>query len=54
MVCVRSDAPGQTAKYAVFFRNNEVVAARAAVVIDKCGGDDYRSLESPLPHWPQR
>ena len=54
MVCVRSDEPGQTAKYAVFFRNNEVVAARASVVIDKCGGDDYRSLESPLPHWPQR
>lgn len=54
MVCVRSDAPGQTARYAVFFRNNEVVAARAAVVIDKCGGDDYRSVESPLPHWPQR
>jgi hypothetical protein len=54
MVCVRSDEPGQTAKYAVFFRNNEVVAARAAVVIDKCGGDDYRSVESPLPHWPQR
>jgi hypothetical protein len=54
MVCVKSDASEQAARYAIFFRNNEVVGARAAVVIDKCGGEDYRPVESPLPRWPQR
>jgi hypothetical protein len=53
IACVKSDAPDQTARYAIFFRNNEVVASRRAVIIDKCGGDDYRQVESPLPRWPQ-
>lgn len=53
IACVKSDAPDQTARYAIFFRNNEVVASRRAVIIDKCGGGDYRQVESPLPRWPQ-
>jgi hypothetical protein len=53
MICVKSDAPDQTLRYAIFFRSNAVVDTRLAVIVDRCGGADFHPAESPLPHWPR-
>jgi hypothetical protein len=44
MVCVKSSAPDQSRPYAVFMRNNEMVAFRLAVLIDECDHEAYRPL----------
>jgi hypothetical protein len=51
-VCFKSDVPDQDTWYAVFFRGNAPIATRRAVIIDSCGGQDYRPLDPPLPHKP--
>jgi hypothetical protein len=52
MLCFKSDGSDQTARYAMFYRSDRLVAARPAVVIDGCHKADYHPLEPPLPHWP--
>jgi hypothetical protein len=42
MVCVKSSAPDQSRRYAVFMRNNEMVAFRLAVLIDECDHETYQ------------
>src|SRR5215213_9403264 len=41
MVCVKSSAPDQLRRYAVFMRNNEMVAFRLAVLIDRCEHETF-------------
>ena len=45
VVCLRSTAPDHPLRYAVFFRNNDRVGYRIAVMIDRCGEETY----APLP-----
>ena len=44
-VCMKSAAPAQNLRYAVFFKNNVPVAARLAVRGDRCGEATF----APLP-----
>ena len=42
MICLQSSAPDQSRRYAVFMRNNEMVAVRLAVLIDECNHQSYQ------------
>lgn len=42
MVCLKSSAPDQSRQYAVFMRNNEFVAFRLGVLIDRCDHETYQ------------
>ena len=42
MVCLKSSAPDQSRRYAVFMRNNEMVAFRLGVLIDECDHQTYQ------------
>jgi hypothetical protein len=42
MICVKSSAADQPGRYAVFIRNNEVVAVRLGVLIDECDHQTYQ------------
>jgi hypothetical protein len=52
MLCFKSDGSDQAVRYAVFFRNDKLVTARPAAIIDGCHKADYHPLEPPLPRWP--
>jgi len=47
MICLKSDAPDQRLKYAVFFQDNVVKVYRIAVQIDQCDQEPYRPLHPP-------
>lgn len=47
IVCLRSGAPDQRLRYALFFNSNEFVRARASVMIDRCEQDTYGPLIVP-------
>jgi hypothetical protein len=42
MICLKSSAPDQSRRYAVFMRNNEMVAFRLGVLIDECDHQTYQ------------
>jgi hypothetical protein len=44
MVCLKSSAPDQSRRYAVFMRNNEMVNFRLGVLIDDCDHQTYQSF----------
>ena len=46
MICLKSDAPDQRLKYAVFFQDNVVKDYRIAVQIDQCDQEPYRPLRA--------
>jgi hypothetical protein len=46
MICLKSDAPDQRLKYAVFFKDNDVKDYRIAVQIDRCDQEPYRPLRA--------
>jgi hypothetical protein len=48
MACVKSSAPDQLRQYAVFMRNNDVIAIRLSVLIDRCDSENYQ----PFPKTP--
>jgi hypothetical protein len=45
MVCMRSGAPDQRSRYAIFFKNNDFLGSRLAVRIDGCAEATF----APLP-----
>jgi len=45
MVCIKSNAPDQTLKYAVLIKNNSVLEVRTLVAIDGCNNETYRPIE---------
>ena len=48
MVCLKSSAPDQSRRYAVFMHNNEMVASRLGVIIDECDHQTYQPfVKSP-------
>lgn len=50
MMCVKSSAPDQLRRYAVFMRNNEMVAFRLAVLIDRCEHETFHPfVKTPYP-----
>jgi len=53
MVCFKSEASAPHERFAIFFRGNEMVKSRRAVLVDQCHGQDYHPLEPELPHWPR-
>lgn len=42
MFCVKSDAPDQLRRYAVFVKSNELVTYRLGVLIDRCDSETYQ------------
>ncbi len=42
--CVKSGAPDQLARYAVFMKNNELITFRLGVLIDRCDNETYQSF----------
>jgi len=51
IVCVKSGAPNQRFRYAMFFKNT-YVASRIAIAIDGCAGETYAALAPPAPPPP--
>jgi hypothetical protein len=47
MFCIKSDAPKETAKDAVFIRDNGILNIRSGVVLDGCNKDTYRPVTPP-------
>ena len=45
MVCVKSSAPDETLKYAVFIKSNSILDIRSRVSIDGCNNETYRPVE---------
>src|SRR4051812_15211475 len=44
IVCLKSSAPDEHRRYAVFMRNNELIAVRLAVLIDNCDHEPYQPV----------
>jgi hypothetical protein len=44
MFCLKSSAPDQLRRYAVFMNNNDLVAVRLGVLIDHCDYETYQPL----------
>src|SRR3954451_8421408 len=44
MFCMKSDAPDQVQRYAVFMKGKEVAAYRTGVLLDRCDNDTYTPL----------
>jgi hypothetical protein len=42
MLCLRSSAPDQLRRYAVFMKSNELVTYRLGVLIDRCDSETYQ------------
>jgi hypothetical protein len=42
MFCLKSSAPDQSHRYAVFMKNNELVTYRLGVLVDQCDNESYR------------
>ena len=47
MFCVKSAAPDQLKRYAVFMNNNDVVNFRTGVLIDRCDSETYKPVKTP-------
>ena len=45
VVCIKSSAPNETLKYAVFIKDNSVLDFRTLVLIDGCNNETYRPVE---------
>jgi hypothetical protein len=45
MVCIKSSAPHETLKYAVFIKDNSILDVRSLVSIDGCNSETYRPIE---------
>jgi hypothetical protein len=45
MFCIKSSAPVETLKYAVFIKNNSISDIRALVSIDGCNNETYRPVQ---------
>ena len=45
MVCIKSSAPDETLRYAVFIKDNSILDIRSLVSIDGCNGETYRPVE---------
>lgn len=41
MACLKSSAPDQPRRYAIFFQDNKLINYRIAVVIDNCDKETY-------------
>jgi hypothetical protein len=46
MFCLKSSAPNETLKYAVFIRDNAITDIRSGVLIDGCYKDTYRPIRN--------
>lgn len=44
IVCFKSGAPDQPRRYAIFFKGNDVVAIRIAVLVDRCAEEAFTPL----------
>jgi hypothetical protein len=44
MFCMKSDAPDQVQRYAVFMKGKEVAGYRSGVLLDRCEDDTYKPL----------
>jgi hypothetical protein len=44
MICLKSSAPDQTRRYAVFMKNNDLISFRTGVLIDRCDSETYQPL----------
>jgi hypothetical protein len=42
MICLKSSAPDQSRRYAIFMRNNEMIAFRLGVLVDECDHQIYQ------------
>ena len=40
-MCLRSSDPAHQARYALYFRGYEFVKSQGAVIVDRCGEEDY-------------
>jgi len=40
-MCLRSSDPTHQARYALYFRGYEFVKSQGAVIVDRCGDEDY-------------
>ena len=40
-MCLRSSDPAHQARYALYFRGYDFVKAQGAVIVDRCGDEDY-------------
>jgi hypothetical protein len=47
MFCLKSMAPDQLKRYAVFMKNNDVVNFRTGVLIDRCDSENYKPVKAP-------
>jgi hypothetical protein len=52
MVCLKSDAPGPSPTYALFFKKANLVDYRIAVQVDGCDTDAYVPLSAIAPPPP--
>jgi hypothetical protein len=43
--CIKSSAPSETLKYAVFIKDNSILDVRSRVSIDGCNSETYRPIE---------
>lgn len=41
LMCLRSSDPAHQARYALYFRGYTFVKAQGAVIVDRCGSEDY-------------
>jgi hypothetical protein len=44
MFCMKSDAPDQMQRYAVFMKGKEIAGYRSGVLLDRCEDDTYKPL----------
>ena len=44
MFSMKSDAPDQVQRYAVFMKGKEVAGYRSGVLLDRCEDDTYKPL----------
>jgi hypothetical protein len=44
MFCMKSDAPDQVQRYAVFMKGKELAGYRTGVLLDRCEDDTYKPL----------
>jgi hypothetical protein len=40
-ICLRSSDPSHQTRYALYFRGYDFVKAQSAVIVDRCGDEDY-------------
>lgn len=52
VICLKSSAPDQPRRYAIFFQNGQYLSSRVAVATDRCDEAAYVPVPSPEPSAP--